>query len=91
MGIAKLFAFHANAKNQNGNCKVVYVKRKRNKLNNKTVEPSKQDNEVECIVKYLKKEDSFVKSFHLNCCDYSTAHQTAWRVRKIFKKSPKKS
>ena len=29
------------------------------KLNNKTIKLPKQENEVECIIKYLKKEDSF--------------------------------
>ena len=37
-------------------------------MNNKTIERPKQDNEVECIVKYLKKEEGFVKSFHLDHC-----------------------
>ena len=43
-------------------------------LNNKTIKPPKQENDVECIVKYLKKEDSVVKSFHLDHCEYSTVN-----------------
>ena len=48
------------------------INNRKYKLNNKTIKPTKQENEVECIVKYLKKEDSFVKSFHLDHCEYST-------------------
>ena len=50
------------------------INKKKYKLNNKTIESPEQENEDECIVKYLKKKDSFVKSFHLDHCEYNTAH-----------------
>ena len=51
------------------------------KLNNKTIERPKQENEVECIVKYLKKEEK--KSFHLDHCEYSTVNfipEQLWNI-----------
>ena len=44
------------------------------KLNNEAIKPQNQYNEVECIVKYLKKEDNFLKSFLLDHCEYSTVN-----------------
>ena len=55
------------------------------KLNNKTIKPQKQENEVECIVKYLKKEDSFVKSFHLDHCEYSTVNFISEQLWDIYR------
>ena len=36
------------------------------------MEPSKQENEAECIFMYSEKEDSFAKYFYLDHCEYST-------------------
>ena len=41
------------------------IDNRKDKLNNKTIELLKPENEVECIAKYLEKEDSFVESFYL--------------------------
>ena len=48
------------------------INNRKYKLNNKTIKPPKQENEVECIIKYLEKEDRFAKPSHLNHCEYST-------------------
>ena len=50
------------------------INNRKYKLNNKTIEPLRQENEVEYIVKYLKKEGRFVKSFHLDYCEYGTVN-----------------
>ena len=39
------------------------INNKKYKLNNKTTEPPKKENKVECIVKYLKKKDSYGNLF----------------------------
>ena len=50
------------------------INNRKYKLNNKTIKPPKQENEVECIIKYLEKEDRFAKPSHLNHCEYSTVN-----------------
>ena len=49
-------------------------KKKKDKLNNKTIELLKPENEAKCIAKYLEKylekEDSFVESFYLEHFEY---------------------
>ena len=43
--------------------KTKIINNKKYKLNNETTEPPKKENKVECIVKYLKKKDSFGNLF----------------------------
>ena len=61
------------------------INNRKYKLNNKTIKPPKQENEVECIVKYLKKEGSFVKSFHLDHWEYSTVNFTPEQLWDIYR------
>ena len=63
------------------------INNRKYKLNNRTIKRPKQENEVECIVKHLKKEDSFVKSFHLDHCEYSTVNfipEQMWDIYRLF-------
>ena len=62
------------------------INNRKYKLNNKTINAPKQENEVECIVKYLEKEDRFVKSSHLDHCEYSTVNfipEQLWDIYRI--------
>ena len=60
------------------------INNRKYKLNNKTINAPKQENEVECIVKYLEKEDRFVKSSHLDHCEYSTVNFIPKQLRDIY-------
>ena len=61
------------------------INNRKYKLNNKTINAPKQENEVECIVKYLEKEDRFVKSSHLDHCEYSTVNFIAEQLWDIYR------
>ena len=60
------------------------------KLNNKTIEQPKQENEVECLVNYLKKEDSFVKTLHFDIMSIIQHTKRFGGLEEFEKYSPQK-